>query len=179
METITKEKIKELLDSYFQATTSLEEEKLLRNYFATGAHKEFEQYKPLFACFNMEIEALDKEKVVGPKIPLRNTRSGRVNFMFRLVSVGAAAAIVLYTFIFAPQKSDSLRLFINGEKIMNQELAISMANDQFSRLNSILGKYQGGSEKLESLNRAGDAISPLFNIDKLLKQNRHDGRLEK
>lgn len=169
METIGKERVMEVLEKYFEATASLEEEKLLRDYFKKGADPGLEMYAPLFNCFSEEIEALEL-----PSTPVIS-RPGK--YVFRWVSLGAAAALLIFTFVLQLNRGDSLRLFIDGNNVNDKELALSLASDQLQQVNALLGKYKGGSKKLENLNKAGSAISPLGNIEKFLKQNHGEGRL--
>jgi hypothetical protein len=53
---MTYEKIKELLDKYFEGETSLEDEKILRGYFSSPnmVDKRLKAYAPLFQFFDVE-----------------------------------------------------------------------------------------------------------------------------
>ncbi len=163
METIEIKRVQELLDRYFDAQTTLGEEKMLREYFKGEVSQEFLVYKPLFNCYSEEIERIE-----GVKVKRRD---------FRWISVAAAAALALFTFVLMPDRGDSLRLVIDGVNVKNRELAISKADNQINQLNSMLGKFKQGSAQLDNMNRMGTALSPLESLGKVLTQNREENRL--
>ena len=63
MKSIEKNNISAILDKYFEALTSLEEEQQLRDYFAGEVAPEYAIYKPLFNSFSNERESLNNVKV--------------------------------------------------------------------------------------------------------------------
>lgn len=76
------EKIKHLLDRYWNAETTLEEEQLLKDYFEKASHDEFKEEVLLFRYFRKQ-----KEKAL-PEDPVFNTtrmprRSGTVRIASR------------------------------------------------------------------------------------------------
>ncbi len=165
MGTKEKREVKDILDKYFDAATTLEEEKFLRDYFKGKVDDEFIVYKPLFDCFSSEIQSVDS---VEPK-----------KYNFKMASLIAAAAIAIFALIIIPERDNSLRLIIDGISVNNSELAISKADAQLGQVNSLLEKFRGEtSDKLESMNRVGDAMSPLNTLNRVLTQKGDEIRLD-
>lgn len=191
MESIDNKNIRDILDKYFEALTTLEEEQQLRDYFEGEVGAEFAVYKPLFNCFSSERESVEtitesidftvndaslNNHFVNDAF-LKRKSLKRPYFTVRWLSIAATAALVVFTFTLLHEKRDSLQLLVDGVAIKNSELAISMADTQLSRVNSMLGKYKQSNEQLGGLDRVGDAISPLTSMGKLLKQNVQGSRL--
>ncbi|MDD2584179.1 MAG: hypothetical protein WCR61_03820 [Bacteroidales bacterium] len=174
MKSIEKNNISAILDKYFEALTSLEEEQQLRDYFAGEVAPEYAIYKPLFNSFSNERESLNNVKVDKN---VKSTSSKKLHYWFSRISVISAAALVVLMFSIWPKQSDSLHLLINGVTVRNSELATSMAQTQLTRVNSMLGKYKQSNNQLEDLNRVGEAISPLMSMENVLKQNSEGSRL--
>lgn len=170
MEKISKERISELLEKYFEATATLQEEKMLRNYFQGDVDSEFLEYKPVFDFFSKE-----REMITGVK----NSAKGRVERLsFRWMSVAVAASIAIIMFVSLPNKDDKLKLMISGVQIDDRELAIEKTDIQLIRLQHMLDKYRKSNNKLGSMERAGEAVFPLNDFNRVLKQNIVVNRLD-
>jgi len=92
--------IKEFLERYFEGQTSVEEEAMLRRFFASGDVPEnLKMYKPLFAYFDDEIKVMEvakgKERSIFSKV--------RYSGLLWLSGAAACAAILIGTFFFEPQ----------------------------------------------------------------------------
>ncbi|OQD43453.1 hypothetical protein [Croceivirga radicis] len=80
-------KIEVLLEKYFEANTTLAEEKLLRDYFAQDTIAEhLEAYRSMFGYFNKA-----KVDVYTKQVPLKPRR----NVNFRWLSVAASVIVVI------------------------------------------------------------------------------------
>lgn len=159
--------IKVLLDKYFNAETTLEEEETLRKYFeGDNTDKELISYKPLFNCFTQERDQAGiKKAVVKPS-------SRRNRIYFRLTSFSVAAAFAVFAYIVVSERTDSLKLVVDGIDINNSELALSKADRQMEKINSFMGKYRDGSSRqLDNIKKSGDALSTLRIFDKALSHN--------
>lgn len=186
MKVIDNKDIRDILDKYFEALTTLEEEQRLRDYFAGEVASEFTMYKPLFDTLAEErksiINVSEKlDPVERDDLIKRSSINGAFNnkllYRLRWLTSVAAAAVVVLMLALLPGKRDSLQLVVDGINVKNNELAISMADSQLSRVNTMLGKYKQSNEQLANLNRVGAAISPLASLEKLLKQNDQADRL--
>lgn len=196
MKSINNKCIRDILDKYFEALTTLEEEQMLRDYFAGEVASEFTIYKPLFDTFSNErqsmINGIDNTLLIegdssindssinGSSIndsPIKSIYFKRKSLKFRWLISVAAAAVIVFMLTLLPGKRDSLQLIVDGVNVNNNELAISMAESQLSHLNYMLNKYKQSNEQLENLSRVGDAMSPLSSMEKFLKQNSLGNRL--
>nr|WP_299338804.1 hypothetical protein [Allomuricauda sp.] len=80
------DRIEKLLEKYFEATTTVAEEKDLRNYFSQeNVETHLEQYKPMFNYFSAA-----KEERYTKQVPLKPRRN-----LYQWISV---AAVALLTF---------------------------------------------------------------------------------
>ncbi len=159
--------IKELLEKYFNAETTLEEEEILRRYFeGENTDEELLSYKPLFNCFSHE------RSQAGVITDSAKPLSRRNNIYFRLSSFSVAAAFAIFAYIVFSERKDSLKLVVDGIDINNNELAISKADRQMEKINSFMGKYrEGSSRQLENIKKSGEALSSLKIFDKALSHN--------
>ena len=108
--------IKELLERYFEGLTSVEEEAMLRRFFACGDVPEnLKMYKPLFAYFSDEISTLKVKNDTTSRtskidreihLELENKPVQQSNKKFVLWLIGAAAsAAILVGVFFTNQQS--------------------------------------------------------------------------
>lgn len=180
VESIDNKCIRDILDKYFEALTTLEEEQKLRDYFAGEVASEFTIYKQLFDAFSNERQAMingientlliENDSSINDS-SIKSIYFKRKSLKFRWLISVAAAAVIVFMLTLLPGKRDSLQLIVDGVNVNNNELAISLAESQLSHLNYMLNKYKQSNEQLENLSRVGDAISPLSSMEKFLKQN--------
>ena len=82
------QKIEELLEKYLEGTTSLEEERILKNFFASdNIPSHLESYKSLFGYYKMNKQETSKEFIIPKK------RNNYIKWF------GVAASIVFVTMI--------------------------------------------------------------------------------
>ncbi|MDL2322430.1 hypothetical protein LJC52_00395 [Bacteroidales bacterium OttesenSCG-928-A17] len=131
-------KIKQLLDSYFEGTTSLPEEQYLQDYFRQDSiEPEFEQYRPMFQYFSEEMvrhgeldhntETVDRIHFSDRNMESRSgseitkAKSGITKKIRICVSVGAAACLGIFLFL-SPlfdskdNFSDTSIAYVNGKE---------------------------------------------------------------
>ena len=76
--------IEKLLEKYFEATTTVEEEKMLRDYFSKeNVATHLEQYRPMFNYF-----AMAKEERYTKQVPLKPRKD-----FYKWVSIAAVAVL--------------------------------------------------------------------------------------
>jgi len=166
--------VKDLLEKYFNAETTLKEEQILRDFFkGEVSDEELLVYKPMFCCFTKEIEKLETETASGISKESDYLAPVRIKkqIHFRWISVAAAAALALFTFVLMPDRGDSLKLMIDGVNVNNKQLALSKADVQMSQVNAMMEKLSKGSDQLEGLGKMGSALSPLNSLNRVLTQN--------
>ncbi|MCG2460804.1 hypothetical protein K8352_08590 [Flavobacteriaceae bacterium F89] len=105
------DKIEELLEKYFEATTTEAEEKSLRSYFSQKkVAPHLEQYAPLFQYFsNAREERLTKQVTLPPTATdsSRNLsgRGATKRYLYRWISV-AAVAVLMFGIYFGKSYHD-------------------------------------------------------------------------
>jgi len=106
--------IDRLLEKYFDGETSLEEEKLLRNYFRqSNIDERHKIYSPMFSFFSEERQEAVVEKKTK-KIPA-------------YAWIGIAASIILLvgvrTFYYTPLENTNTKslVYINGKKVTDMK----------------------------------------------------------
>ena len=192
----TKENIKELLEKYFDAKATLEEEALIRKYFAgEEIDPELESDTTLFRAFSREREdyvsecGVDedatglREETESAEIEVVENRGDsldrriRLRRRYYLMSIaGAAAVFVLGLFLLFKERGNPI-LIINGEKIYNTELAIAMAGESFDSMNMAIEKIQSNRVHLEKIGKVGEIMSSLEEMSRGLSQNGEEDRL--
>jgi hypothetical protein len=160
MKKMDNKKVKELLELYFDAETTVEQERDLRLYFASGyADEEFKKYAPLFGYFSEEIVKANA-----------SSRSFRMKPRY-LYFIPAAAAIALFTVLFWPQEQDTggLRLVLDGLEIDNRQAAVSIADQKLAKFSEMMEKVENKAGSLEKLNRVEKALSGFNDLTSKIK----------
>lgn len=137
--------IEELLEKYFEATTTVTEEEELRNYFAQETvAPHLEQHRPMFNYFSNA-----KEEQFTKQVPL-NTRK-KINYGW----ISAAAAVVLaFGIYFGPDQYQAYQDKREAE-IAYQETK--------KALNLLAENFGKGTQKIAYLNEFEVAKSKVFN----------------
>ncbi|MDT7830283.1 hypothetical protein RQM65_16565 [Pricia sp. S334] len=122
------DKIEKLIEKYFEATTTVAEETLLRDYFSQDKVADrLEQYAPMFRYFAKEKEERFTKPVVVPKTGL----SGRIWY-----SWAATAAIVLLlvgVYFNTSSSADTLQDAYTQKEIAAAQEALSLLSVNFSK----------------------------------------------
>lgn len=156
--------IDNLLEKYFNGTSSTEEEKKLKNYFeGSGVLPDHEIYKSLFVVFNREKQT----KAPGIIFPQKKTKKAAVTRRIIALLAGSAAVAILAVTIFHlhhtdPQQSDYV-VITNGKKISNQREAQQYAENMFWETEKIVESFY------QPLREATDIRKDL-NADKILRE---------
>ncbi|UOY06997.1 hypothetical protein L0P88_00255 [Muricauda sp. SCSIO 64092] len=137
--------IEKLLEKYFEANTTVAEEKELGDYFAQKAvAPHLEQYRPMFNYFSVA-----KKEQFTKQVPL-NTRK-KINYGW----ISAAAAVVLaFGIYFGP---DQYQAYQDRKEA---ELAYEETKKALNLLAENFGK---GTQKMAYLNEFEVARSKVFN----------------
>ena len=119
--------IEELLEKYFEATTTVAEEEKLRRYYQEGnvaAH--LEKYAPMFQYLSMAKKESYAEEVV---LPTREKSS--INF-YKWFSVAAVVALCFGLYIRQSQ-SATLESEYTQEEIASAQEALALFTQNFSK----------------------------------------------
>ena len=139
------DKVKMLLDKYFEGNTSLREERHLRDYFSyETADKEFGEYAPIFQYFKMErVEKVGFRRFYDRGIMLRTL-------------IGAAACVLLVLgIVLSPDRASVVEdefgcvgtyVRIEGTCYNDLNLVFSHAAQAISDLDILLAEDHSGME---------------------------------
>lgn len=124
------DKIERLLDKYFEATTTVAEEKELRSYFSgKNVASHLEKYAPMFQFFTET-----KEERYTKQVPLPKAESP-TKALYKWVSI--AAAVVLFVGLYFGQRSTSpspsLESEFTQEEIASAQEAMALLAQNFSK----------------------------------------------
>ncbi|MEZ4854058.1 hypothetical protein [Flavobacterium sp.] len=104
------EKVKILLEKYFEGQTSLAEETFLRNYFSSEkVATSLEKYKPLFINFNLQ-----KEEKFNKPIRLPITKSTRKKEL--AIAASILLAVSAFLFFNTNHQTENLGTFSSPEE---------------------------------------------------------------
>jgi len=132
--------IEKILEKYFEATTTVAEEKKLREYFAQDSvAPHLEQYKPMFNYFSIA-----KEERYTKQVPLKP----RVNY-YKWLSV-AAAVVLTFGIYFGKQYQER----------KEAEYAYQETKKAFELLAENFGR---GTEKVAYLKEFQEAKEKIYN----------------
>jgi hypothetical protein len=93
---MTKEQVTSLLDKYWEAETSVEEEKMLKAYFMTeGVDPSVRQYRSMFAHFDKEGSLEFTKELEIPSISIKTKEAKIIKLPFYKNIVAIAAILVL------------------------------------------------------------------------------------
>lgn len=168
--------IKQLLEKYYDGNTSLEEEKLLKDFFRyRPVPAELETDKELFlhlasesktqpihSALEQKLEAwIDKQEPKGKKISM-------VTWRFRIAGVAAMLAIVVtcYVTMFRP-KNDAVAM---KDTYKNPELAYAEAKQTMLYISQQLNKGTQPLSNVGKLNMGMNKLAPVSSINNGMEQ---------
>ena len=188
--------IENLIERYFNAETTLEEESLIRKYYRNTPVNEIEPqlrgYAQLFGYFSNEIDAVENKLcdtsletdvatntgTESQPMPGQYREPKRVTVkttfyrpLMRWGTLAAAAVLVVAFFLINPREDNSMKLMIDGERVNNNELAMSFAGERLDKVNEMMGQVQKGNDVMDRLTTVGRAMAPLEKIGTTLTQN--------
>ena len=188
--------IKNLIELYFEGATSLKEEAEIREYFAETSVEEMDselkQYREYF-CYVALNSGMMEELKLKETESVEKASSSRNNRVL-IINIGsiAAAVVIMISIVntifspFSQGTEDSIvpsgdtqmiSLVINGERVENDDKAITIVEDKLAKLNRIFSKAEErtqeslkkGDISINSIARAQEAISSSADkIDKIV-----------
>ncbi len=148
-----KESIGAILERYFTGETTLQEEETLRNYFSSAnVDPDFKQYTPLFNYFSQENSKMNSHSKTVKHIFNKK-------MFFRSFSLSAAAALAIFTFILWPDQQKGVEMMIGGERVNNEQLAISKTDEQLTKISNMMGMIGQSTSSLKKLNNVEKSLS--------------------
>lgn len=144
------DKIEKLLEKYFEATTTVEEEEALKRYFSqekVEAH--LGHYTPMFRYFSKA-----KEERFTKQVPLAQKGDGSSKNLYRWLSVAAAALLMLGIY-FGKSYQD--------EQQLQRQQAEYAYNETKKALDMLAQNFGRGTEKVAYLNEFVEAKQKIYN----------------
>ncbi|MBQ8854308.1 MAG: hypothetical protein IJZ67_08410 [Alistipes sp.] len=139
-------RVRELLELYFEAQTTIEQERELSQYFASAGDipADLLPYKAIFAAFDHSKQVKSSQLLKSPKPRLRVLFGG-------LSAVAVAAALLLGLFIWVePTKAEpSLICYIDGVQVEDREVAMAEAEQIFSAMAQDIDLAMATIEKIQ------------------------------
>ncbi|MDR6300750.1 hypothetical protein [Mesonia maritima] len=133
-------KIKPLLTKYLEGETSLSEEKILNEYFASGkVDPTFEEYKPLFNFFEEQ-----RKTAFEGEVNLPEKKSTFLNKKYYRWSAIAASVLIVCSVYFFNQKQTKIK-----STEVNHELAMKHTQDLLYMMTNVMND---GKKQLQYLN---------------------------
>jgi hypothetical protein len=159
-----------LLNKYFEGESSLEEERVLKEFFNSGkVPVHLVEYSGMFGYFNEEVnDKLNPE--IEEQILEQLTSTNRIPFYqnrrFWYYFTGVAATVLfLFTFLYESEISDNFKF---GEQYTRHDK--QMAYMQVKQtLGYVSGKMNQGFEPLQEMNKINAGSTPLVQLGKLEK----------
>jgi len=150
--------VESLLQKYFDAETSLQEEALLKNYFLTNeVPSSLEKYRSLFVTLHNQHNDNFSDIHFERKLHAKLTHK-RHSFVHHLVLWSTAAAASLFlTFgtVYYLERQNNY-MIVNGQRINDPEKALMMAA---AKLHLVTGNFNTGLAQVEKFGRVGKHLS--------------------
>lgn len=166
--------IDNLLNHYFEGTSTAEEEKILKDYFrGNQIAPQHEIYKPLFDLFDQEKGSLLAPRFVIPKARKKKKRPAARSLW--IASAGVAAAVLLGVILFpfkggSETQSDYV-VIVNGKRISNPQKAKEYAEAAFTRVSAIQ------KESYQTLGKAKE-IQEKYNAARIIREAKNGNYIQ-
>ena len=142
------DRIEILLEKYFEAETSIAEEKELKDYFASSdVAQHLEQYKPIFGYATQA-----KQEQFTAAIPLNTHKRKSVVWLSVAASVAVLLGVGLFTFNHQPKP-------VNSGVIDDPEVAFRETQKALALISQSVNK---GIESMEYLNEYEQSKNKVF-----------------
>lgn len=154
------EQVKDLLEKYFRAETTLAEENRIKEYFRTHTgDTEFEMYRPLFQNFELE----KQEKPLKPIQNIQPEKKKIQKWIQAFAYTGLAASIALALWVYRPHSNDNFAM-VSGVKMQDTEYAEKYAAKKLNKVNELLNRSMRPMQNIETVRRDLQPMQKLNNV---------------
>ena len=156
------QRIHQLLQKYFEAESTLEEESELINYFNSGeVNDQFKPYIPIFSGLN-ELSVNENEELgedlMNYILESEHKEKLKYRWMWQIVTgVAASVILVMLAVNFYSNKNQWDDTFTDPQQAYNQAI---------KTLEFVAGKYNKGMAQLKPIGKMEDAASPFYSAMK-------------
>ncbi len=129
--------INTLVNKYFEGETSVEEEKILRQYFtAENLPHNLQQLAPIFRYMDNEATALSVLQEIHRETRDLSTKSNRVHRIIAIITSVAASLLIGILLLKMPTQKNQNYTWVNGKRITNSEAIRQYAQESFEKVQS-------------------------------------------
>jgi len=150
-------KIKELLERYFEGQSSLDEEKMLHEYFASEeVDAELRPYKELFGSLDellLDTDSVLEDDLMDFILESEHKEKNKLRVLWQAVS-SVAAILIIALLVFNWQQSNTKW----DDTYSDPNIAYTEAS---KTLQYVAGKYLAGIEQLKPMGKINQAVKPL------------------
>jgi hypothetical protein len=174
---MNREQIKALLEKYYNGETSLEEEKLLRNYFtANEVDEEFAEDKAIFIFATEEAKRTNQLPDLGNEIWNIIEKNENINrlknrkLVHYSLSIAASIAILVLSFFFVQNENHKQNAITFNDTYDNPELAYLQAKEALLYVSSKLNSGTEHLKPIQKINKGKDELILLSTFNQGLNE---------
>ena len=165
-------KIKQLLEKYYDGNTSTEEDQLLKDYFRNeSVPAEFEVDRQLFLYTASEADTLPLNSQLEQKLETwidqqesKETKTRKIFWGYRIAGIAAMFAIVITCYLTFFQPKNRIAVKDMKDTYNNPELAYAEAKRALLFVSQQLNR---GTEQLEQVSKLNTGMNKLSNMSAL------------
>jgi hypothetical protein len=158
------QKIKAMLERYFDGATSLPEEQELQRFFTSdNVPATLKPYSALFAFYAGE-KAVTCPAPPGSLLSIRLRR-----WTFASIAAAAVVALLVTLKVLTPPQ-DSYIHYVDGKRVYNREAALQLADAKLQMLAASVQHAKASMETFEKLSGAGRHLEQLDKIRQTFRQ---------
>jgi len=161
------ERMNELLEKYFGGATTLDDEKELKQYFASAnVIKEHEPFRALFVAFGEELteKAAEPLKKVMPK-----QRSIKRIWINTFAYSGIAATILIALWIQRPNQAENYAV-VAGNRIEDPEYVQEYTEKKLNKVNEILHSSMRSTKSIETVRQSLQPMQKIAETSQKLEE---------
>ena len=169
------EKIRKTLDRFYKGDTTLEEERILEEYFnSTTVPEELIPDKDLFQSFRSEYDAIVVPETLNHKIltsidelERKATRTRRIS-IFSLSGLAAGLLVVIAVYLFYI-RTDGPSLLASNQMADTYDDPIEAYEEAKRTLVYVSAKLNSGTHELKRVQQVSKSVDPLKSLSKINK----------
>lgn len=168
-------KIDELIEKYFEAETSPDEERILKEYFSSDDYdKKFEMYRQYFVFLNSERNIVSSDSL--PAIILNGkTKSNIFTTNYKWLAVAASFVILFiigYTYFKSTEENNAI-IITNENFYEYKELGTEVTLEALSKISKYMGYAKSSLKEVQSINESLEILQSynLINYQSQIKEN--------
>lgn len=154
--------IEKILGKYYEGTSSLEEEKTLRDFFAAEHVDEYFLFeKQMFELFNQEKQEKDTsstKQFLQSIHPAKQNRFAPKKLLYFTSGIAVCLIFMIGIIFYQNDQKNSAYVVMNGIRINNKELAMELVNENLSKVSAIMDRGLAPLDKVQKIDNKLDSI---------------------